>query len=198
MKQLVIASNNKKKRAEIAAIVGALGMTVLPAEKTVFVDVVENGETFADNAKKKAIAFMLANALPALGDDSGLCVAALKGAPGVYSARFSGENATDARNNSTLLAKMSGETQRHAYFICALHLAFPDATTDLTAEGQVQGEIVTSLTGDTGFGYDPLFFSPELGKTFAQSSPEEKAAVSHRGLALQALQKLMKRWAISA
>ncbi|MDQ6989928.1 MAG: RdgB/HAM1 family non-canonical purine NTP pyrophosphatase, partial [Mariprofundaceae bacterium] len=166
---------------------------VLSLEQTVFVDVVEDGKDFAANAKKKAVAFMQANQCPALADDSGLCVTALNDAPGVWSARFAGENATDNSNNLKLLADMAGITQRQAYFICALHIAFPDDLRPLTATGKVEGYILESRTGDTGFGYDPLFFSPELKQTFAQASAEEKASVSHRGRALQALHATMSQ-----
>jgi len=192
IQKLVIASNNKKKRAEIEHILQSLGITVVPAEQTVFVDVVEDGDTFAANAKKKADAFMLANKLPALADDSGLCVAALNDAPGVYSSRFAGEHSTDTDNNTKLLHDLKGLKERSAYFICALHLSIPkDMTnsTDITAEGRVQGVIIEQETGDTGFGYDPLFFSTDLGKTFAQSTPNEKAAISHRGRALSLLKE---------
>ncbi|MDX8383016.1 MAG: RdgB/HAM1 family non-canonical purine NTP pyrophosphatase [Ghiorsea sp.] len=189
--KLVIASNNAKKRQEIEAILADLSIQVLPAAQTIFVDVLEDGETFAENAKKKAIAFMQANKLPALADDSGLCVNALNGAPGVYSARFAGEQASDSDNNSKLLQAMDGETQREAHFVCALHLAFPDSVkpqeNDLTAQGSASGVIIEQHAGDTGFGYDPLFFSSELGKTFAQASAKEKSSVSHRGRALRLL-----------
>ncbi|MDX8382095.1 MAG: RdgB/HAM1 family non-canonical purine NTP pyrophosphatase [Ghiorsea sp.] len=190
--KLVIASNNKKKRAEIEHILQSLGIIVVPAEQTVFVDVIEDGDTFAANAKKKADAFMLANQLPALADDSGLCVAALNNSPGVYSSRFAGEHATDTDNNTKLLHDLKGLEQRSAYFICALHLSIPEGMTNsapITAEGRVEGMIIEQETGDTGFGYDPLFFSTDLGKTFAQSTPDEKAAISHRGRALSLLKE---------
>ena len=193
---LVIASNNAKKRQEIEAILADLSIQVLPAEETTFVDVLEDGNTFAANAKKKAIAFMQANKLPALADDSGLCVDALSGAPGVHSARFAGNQATDSDNNRKLLQKMDGKTQREAHFVCALHLAFPDTANsqedDLTAQGRSSGRILEAHTGDTGFGYDPLFFSTQLGKTFAQSTAQEKASVSHRGRALRLLHGTLK------
>ena len=133
---------------------------------------------------------MIANNLPALADDSGLCVHALNGAPGVYSARFAGEKATDADNNNKLLAALTGLNDRSAHFTCALHLSAPEGFQH-SAEGAVDGLILNELTGETGFGYDPLFFSPELDKTFAQASPEEKASVSHRGRALRSLKKLL-------
>ncbi|MDX8387712.1 MAG: RdgB/HAM1 family non-canonical purine NTP pyrophosphatase [Ghiorsea sp.] len=191
IQQLVIASNNKKKRSEIENILKTLGIEVVAAENTVFVDVVEDGDTFAANAKKKADAFMLANQLPALADDSGLCVSALNDAPGVYSARFAGESATDDDNNKKLLADLSGLNERSAHFMCSLHLSALDGSY-ITAEGRVEGLIIDQETGDTGFGYDPLFFSPELNKTFAQSHQEEKAAVSHRGRALRKLKSLLE------
>lgn len=185
--RIVVASNNRKKRAEIENILGRLGITLQPAAETNFVDVIEDSDSFAGNAQKKAAAFAKANSLPALADDSGLCVDALNGAPGVYSARYAGENASDAENNARLLAELADETNRSAHFICALHLAFPDGSEPLTAEGQVDGEILSEPAGSEGFGYDPIFFSPELGKPFALCTSEEKASVSHRGRALRLL-----------
>lgn len=192
IQELVIASNNPKKRHEIEAILGSLGIKVVPEAETVCVGVIEDSETFAENAKKKAEAFMTANKLPALADDSGLCVQALNGEPGVYSARFAGEVATDTDNNAKLLAELGTIKDRSAHFICALHLAMPDGI-GFSAEGRVEGLIVNFLTGDAGFGYDPLFFSPELDKTFAQASPKEKASVSHRGRALKQLQAQLSK-----
>ena len=188
LSKLVIASNNKKKRAEIEKILAGLNIEVVPAAATTFVDVIEDAPDFMGNAKKKADAFMQANQCAALADDSGLCVNALDGAPGVYSARFAGEHATDADNNIKLLHDLKGFKDRSAYFVCALHLSTPN-NKHITAEGKVEGHIITEETGDTGFGYDPLFFCPELNKTFAQASAEEKASVSHRGRALRALQQ---------
>jgi len=192
LEKLVIASNNKKKRAEIEEILAHLGIQVVPAEQTIFVDVVEDAPDFQGNAKKKADAFMAANQCAALADDSGLCVTALNGAPGVYSARFAGEHATDADNNIKLLHDLKGVKDRSAHFICALHLSLPNGQA-ITAQGRVEGHIITKETGDTGFGYDPLFFCPELGKTFAQSSFQDKALVSHRGRALRALQQKLSK-----
>jgi len=186
--KLVIASGNKKKRAEIERILSSLGIKAVPADKTIFVNVVEDADSFAGNAKKKADAFQAANACAALADDSGLCVAALDGAPGVYSARFAGEYATDVDNNTKLLHDLKDVKDRSAYFICALHLSMSDET-EITAEGRVEGLIIEQATGDTGFGYDPLFFCPELNKTFAQAAPQEKASISHRGRALCSLQQ---------
>ncbi|NWF37730.1 RdgB/HAM1 family non-canonical purine NTP pyrophosphatase [Mariprofundus sp. NF] len=190
--KIVVASNNKKKRAEIQAILGALGIELVSPEQTISVEVVEDADSFAGNAKKKADAFAKANGTPALADDSGLCVDVLNGAPGIYSARFAGENATDADNNIKLLADLNGTEERSAHFVCALHLAFPDSSSPLTAEGSVDGSILRELSGNTGFGYDPLFYCPELGKAFADSTPEEKASVSHRGRALRAMAERLK------
>jgi len=184
--KLVIASNNQKKRSEIAAILKNIGIRIIPSDETVFVEVEEDGETFAQNAKKKAEAFAKANHCAALGDDSGLCVDALNGAPGVYSSRFAGIDADDTANNARLRRELNGVTNRKAYFACCVHLTFPNGQ-QITAEGRVDGKILAQEDGPGGFGYDPLFYCPELEKTFAQASPEEKASVSHRGQALRKL-----------
>jgi len=190
--QLVIASNNPKKRAEIETIMNMAGVAIVPASQTRFVDVVEDGESFAANARRKAEAFCRANGKPALADDSGLCVDALDGAPGVRSSRFAGETASDEDNNARLLALLAGEENRAARFVCALHLAFPDGSPPICCEGHVDGIILDHAEGGAGFGYDPLFFCPELGKTFAAATPEEKASVSHRGRALHVLAGQLK------
>jgi len=191
LKAFVIASNNPKKRAEITAILKISGINIVPTEETVFVDVEEDGKTFTQNAKKKAEAFAGANHCAALGDDSGLCVDALHGAPGVYSSRFAGEDANDAANNALLLRKLNGVHHRKAYFVCCIHITCPDGQ-QFTSEGRVDGEILEQADGSSGFGYDPLFYCPELGKTFAQASPEEKASVSHRSRALKKLAELLR------
>ncbi len=190
--KLVVASNNAKKCREIAAILGALGVELVKPEETTFVNVIEDADSFAGNARKKAEAFAKANHLPALADDSGLCVDALDGAPGVYSARFAAPDASDSDNNQKLLAELEIHSNRSAHFACALHLAFPDSDKAFIAEGQVNGEILNQQTGSGGFGYDPLFFCPELGKAFADSTPEEKASISHRGRALRKLAEQLK------
>ena len=186
--KLVVASNNVKKCKEIAAILGGLGIEIVAAGQTVFVDVVEDADSFSGNARKKAEAFAAANGCAALADDSGLCVDALDGAPGVYSSRYAGENASDADNNAKLLEALNGAEDRAAHFACALYLCLPGGDS-LIAEGQVDGFIRRAPEGEDGFGYDPLFFCPELGKVFAETSPEEKASVSHRGRALRILCK---------
>jgi len=190
--KLIVASNNIKKRTEIAAILGDLGIELVAPCDTQFVDVIEDASTFSGNARKKAEAFADANRLPALADDSGLCVDALDGAPGIYSARFAGLDACDADNNRKLLSELTGQSNRAAHFHCAVYLAFPDRTQSFHAEGDVQGAILTQAVGVGGFGYDPLFFCPELGKVFAECAAEEKATVSHRGRALRALAEQLK------
>lgn len=187
MMKLVVATNNAKKRKELAAILDGLGIELVAAEETRFVDVVEDGDTFAANARKKAEAFAAANGCAALADDSGLCVDALDGAPGVWSSRYAGEEATDADNNAKLLQQLAGKSNRAARFVCSICLVNPESGNSITAEGHVDGEILESAVGDGGFGYDPLFFSPELGKAFALATPEQKASVSHRGRALRDL-----------
>jgi XTP/dITP diphosphohydrolase len=190
--KLIIASNNAKKRKEIAAILGVLGIELIKSEKTVCVDVVEDADSFAGNAQKKAEAFASANHLPALADDSGLCVDALDGAPGIHSSRYASLDSNDDANNAKLLKELEDIKNRTAHFACALHLAFPDNQLPITAEAQVDGEILKVAVGNGGFGYDPLFFCPELGKAFAEASSEEKASVSHRGRALHKLAEQLK------
>jgi len=192
LKKWVIASGNAKKRAEIATILAALGIELLPANETIFVEVDEDQDSFAGNARKKAESFAKANGKPALADDSGLCVEALNGAPGIYSARFAGESCLDAENNQKLLSMMDAVTNRQAHFMCALHVAFPETSESFSCAGRVQGEILREPEGVGGFGYDPLFYCPELGKVFALATAEEKAAVSHRGRALRLLIEQLK------
>jgi XTP/dITP diphosphohydrolase len=146
-------------------------------------EVVEDGETFDENAYKKALFTARVLGLPAMSDDSGLVVEAMNGAPGVYSARYGGENASDADNIEKLLTEMEGKDDRRAHFECVISLTVPSGPA-LTYDGRCEGEITREVKGDGGFGYDPVFFSPELGKTFAESSMEEKNRVSHRGRAM--------------
>ncbi|MDQ6951353.1 MAG: RdgB/HAM1 family non-canonical purine NTP pyrophosphatase [Mariprofundales bacterium] len=187
IRQLVIASNNPKKRQEIAAMLAQHGIAVVSIEETRSIEVVEDGDSFAVNASKKASAFAEVNQLPALADDSGLCVAALNGAPGIYSSRYAGVDGDDAANNHKLLQALAGERNRAAWFCCHMHLAFPDGRAPHIAEGRVDGHILSNHDGVNGFGYDPLFFCPELDVSFACATPAQKARVSHRGRALRAL-----------
>lgn len=190
--KLVVASHNKKKRHEIETILAGLGVELVTTAETRFVDVIEDADSFAGNARKKAEAFAEANLLPALADDSGLCVDALNGAPGIYSARYAGEDGNDSANNGKLLQALHAASDRAAHFCCALHLAFPDHRPAITAEGEVHGVILEHAAGTAGFGYDPLFFCPEIGKAFAEATAEEKAGVSHRGRALRALAEKLR------
>ncbi|MCI8329096.1 MAG: XTP/dITP diphosphatase [Oscillibacter sp.] len=184
--KFVLATHNAGKLAEMKAILSGLGVEVIsPAEAGADVEVEETGSTFAENAMLKAKAVCAAAGLPAIADDSGLCVDALNGGPGVYSARYGGEDLDDRGRYMLLLSGMRGQTTRAAHFSCAVACAFPNGDT-LTAEGRCDGAIAFAPMGDGGFGYDPVFLVPEKGKTFGQLSAEEKSAISHRGKALAA------------
>jgi XTP/dITP diphosphohydrolase len=147
-------------------------------------EVIEDGETFDDNAYKKAAFTAKVLGFPAMADDSGLCVDALDGAPGVYSARYAGETATDQENVAKLLAALENEENRKAAFQCVISIAVPTGAA-LTYESSCEGILTREPMGENGFGYDPLFFFPELNKTFAQLSIAEKGEISHRGKALK-------------
>lgn len=182
--KMVLASKNTHKLMEMKAILGQLGVeVVLESDVGVDVDVEETGETFEENAALKARAVMEASGLPAIADDSGLCVAALGGGPGVYSARYGGEGLTDADRYQLVLDGLRGELDRSAKFVSCICCAFPGVDT-ITARGECPGVITYAPRGEDGFGYDPVFFLPEYKKTFAQMTAEEKNAVSHRGRAL--------------
>nr|MBF0223640.1 XTP/dITP diphosphatase [Desulfobulbaceae bacterium] len=147
-------------------------------------EVEEDGQTFDENSYKKAHFTAKVLGLPAISDDSGLVVEALDGAPGVYSARYAGENATDQDNIDKLLLDLKGVQNRKAAFECVVSIAVPSGPA-LTYEGRCEGEITEEIRGDGGFGYDPVFYCPELGKTFAESNMAEKNLISHRGKALK-------------
>ncbi len=184
--KLVLASKNQKKLAEMSRILSRLGVEVCSeAEAGVDLEVEETGTTFEENSLLKARAVMEASGLPAIADDSGLCVDCLNGAPGVYSARYGGEELTDEGRYRMLLENMRGQMTRTAKFVSVITCCFPNGDV-LTARGECQGTIAYAPMGEGGFGYDPVFFAPELKKTFAQLSQEEKNAVSHRGKALEA------------
>ena len=183
--KLVLASKNQKKLVEMRDILSHMGVEVcLQSDVGVDVDVEETGTTFEENSLLKARAVMEASGLPAIADDSGLCVDALGGAPGVYSARYGGEGLDDRGRYMLLLQTMRGQTTRAAHFTCAIACAFPNGDT-ITAEGQAPGTIAFAPMGEGGFGYDPVFFVPDKAKTFAQLTQEEKAEISHRGKALR-------------
>ena len=186
MNQLVLASKNPKKLAEMNAILSQLGVEVCSeSEAGVDVEVEETGTTFEENSLLKARAVMEASGMPAIADDSGLCVDALNGAPGVYSARYGGEGLDDVGRYRLLLENMRGQMPRTAKFVSVITCCFPNGDV-ITARGECPGTIAFSPMGEGGFGYDPVFFLPSLKKTFAQLSPEEKNAISHRGKALEA------------
>ena len=184
---LVIATGNPGKITEIQEL-----LTGFPIEIKSLADfgpipqVAEDGETFDENAYKKASFTAKILGIPALADDSGLMVEALGGAPGVLSARYAGENATDAQRVAKLLKAMKGQSHRKAAFECVISIAVPSGPA-LTYEARCEGLIAEQPTGQSGFGYDPLFFYPPLNKTFGQMTIAEKSQVSHRGKALQEL-----------
>lgn len=183
--KFVLATHNPGKLREMSDILSHLGVEVVsPADLGLTVEVEETGTTFAENAMLKAKAICAASGLPAIADDSGLCVDALNGGPGVYSARYGGEGLDDRGRYTLLLNSMRGQTTRSAHFACAIACAFPDGKT-LTAEGRCDGAIAFAPLGEGGFGYDPVFLVPEKGKTFGQLTAEEKSAISHRGKALR-------------
>jgi XTP/dITP diphosphohydrolase len=192
--KLVLASKNPKKLKELSQILGQLGVEVcLQSEAGVDVNVEETGTTFEENSLLKARAVMEAAGLPAVADDSGLCVDALNGAPGVYSARYGGEGLDDAGRYRLLLEAMQGQSPRTARFVSVITCCFPNGDV-LTARGECEGTIAFAPMGTGGFGYDPVFFLPGLKKTFAQLTPEEKNAISHRGKALDAFQEKLRAY----
>ena len=189
MKKLVVASNNKGKLKEIKEILKGKYEVVSMGEMGYNEDIVEDGETFYENALIKAKTVSLALGCDALADDSGLCVNALGGAPGIISARYAGggvEHSTDTENNALLLKNLVGVEDRSAYFICTVALVYPDGKT-VRAEGYMHGSIIDSPRGNQGFGYDPLFLPVGEKRTVAELSDEEKNAISHRGNALENL-----------
>jgi len=189
MKQLVLASNNPGKLREFQQMLAPLGIEVLTQAELGIAEAEEPHCTFIENALAKARHVSAACGLPALADDSGICVEALGGAPGVQSARYAGDNPkSDQRNNEKLLHEMQGVSDRRAHYYCVLVLVRGAADPQpLIAEGEWQGEIFHTERGAGGFGYDPLFWLPGFGKTAAELTHEEKHAISHRGKALQVL-----------
>ena len=182
---IVLATNNQNKVREFRELIKGTGVEVKCLKDFgPMPEAVEDGQTFDDNAYKKSSHYARVLGLPCLADDSGLVVDALDGAPGVYSARYAGEDATDTENCDKLLREMEGKTDRSAHFMCVLSLATPGGPA-LTWEGRCDGEITTERRGESGFGYDPVFYYPDFGKTFAEVSMEQKSSVSHRGRAMK-------------
>lgn len=193
MKQLVLASHNAKKAVELRSILEKAGIALSTlAEFPGAPEPEENGLTFAENAAIKAKSALAFTGLPALADDSGLVVEALGGEPGVRSARYAGENATDADNNRLLLEKLAGlpPERRKAKFVTAIALALPDGSVR-TCDGETSGTLLDRPRGKGGFGYDPLFLSNDLGITFAEADLEAKNRVSHRGRALAGFMEML-------
>jgi XTP/dITP diphosphohydrolase len=193
MKKLVIATGNPGKLREIAAILAPLAIEVVPQTALGVSEAEEPHATFVENALAKARHASRATGLPALADDSGICVAALDGAPGVHSARYAEgagtvRDAQDRRNNEKLIAALAGNADRRAHYTCVIVLVrHADDPEPLIAEGHWHGEVIATPRGDGGFGYDPYFLLPALGRTAAELESAHKNAISHRGQALAQL-----------
>ncbi len=184
--EIVLASRNPKKIRELQAMLSEYlhDIKVLSLDDIGLTDdIVEDGESFEDNAYIKASA-VAERGYIGVGDDSGLTVNALGGAPGIYSARYAGEHGNDAANNARLLRELANKDDRSAAFVCTIACKFPDGAS-FVCRGECCGEIIDEYRGEGGFGYDPLFYYPELGKTFAELSAEEKNRISHRGKAMK-------------
>ncbi len=198
MKQptLILGTRNRKKREEIVAILGDLGLEFGDLNQWPDLpDVVEDADTFQGNAEKKAVELARQLGQWVLGEDSGLVVPALNGRPGVYSARYAGRHGDDAANNAKLLAELAPlpEDRRAAYYVCTAALADPQGQVRATVEGRCHGVIIHEARGSGGFGYDPLFLIPEYHRTFGELSPRVKHALSHRARALAKLRPALRR-----
>jgi XTP/dITP diphosphohydrolase len=188
MQRLVLASNNAKKLKELGALLSPLGIELIAQGALGVPEAEEPFFTFIENALAKARHAAHLCGLPALADDSGLCVRALGGAPGVLSARYAGEPKSDERNNQYLLQQLAGQTDRQAHFVSLLVLVrHAEDPQPIITEGNWHGEILTSPRGEQGFGYDPLFWVPSAGMSAAEMTPEAKNLCSHRALAMQQL-----------
>lgn len=193
-KKIVLASNNAGKVREFNALFAPLGITLIPQGELSVPEIDEPYGTFIENALHKARHASRVTGLPALADDSGICVDALNGAPGVYSARFAGEPKSDAANNALLVEKLQGVDNRRACYSCLLVMVrYPEDPQPVIADGLWCGEVIDSPRGEHGFGYDPFFYLPEYGQTAAELSPSIKNRVSHRGQALAALLTKMEQ-----
>ena len=196
MRRLVLASSNPGKLREFRQMLAPLGIEVAPQAELGIPESEEPHGTFVENALAKARNASRRAGLPAFADDSGICVAALGGAPGVQSARYAGSAGgredQDARNNRKLIAALEGSTDRRAHYYCVIVLVRnPGDPQPLIAEGRWQGEVIAVPRGSGGFGYDPHFLLPELGRTAAELMPDEKNAISHRGQAMQRLVEML-------
>jgi len=194
VKSVVLASGNPGKKVELEALLAPFGTRVVTQVELGITEADEPHDSFLDNALAKARHACFATRLPALADDSGLCVDALGGAPGVHSARYAGEPKSDQRNNQKLLEQMSAHDERGAHYECVLVLMRgPGDTRPLVAQAQWHGTIARAPRGSGGFGYDPLFLPRGLEQTAAELAPEEKNRISHRGQALARLLELLQR-----
>lgn len=194
MNKLIFATGNQNKMREIKAILADMDVEVLSMKEAgIDIDIVEDGKTFEENALIKARAVSKAGNALALADDSGLEVDALNGEPGIYSARYMGEDTSYDIKNMNIIERLEGvpDEKRTARFVCAMAAVFPDGT-EQTFVKTMEGRIGYKIAGENGFGYDPIFFLPEYGKTSAEISPEEKNAISHRGKALRAMEEYLK------
>lgn len=190
---IVIASNNAGKLREISSLLSPLGYALTPQSRFAVTEADEPYSTFIENCLGKARHAAKAIGLPALADDSGLCVSALGGAPGVRSARYAGHPGSDAANNAKLIAALTGVEQRDAYYYCVMvYMRHADDPQPLIAEGLWRGEIIDDARGAVGFGYDPHFYIPQLDKTAAELGMTEKNAISHRSRALASLAAQLK------
>jgi XTP/dITP diphosphohydrolase len=193
VKQVVIASNNAGKLREIARILEPLGMQASPQSNFGVPECPEPHVTFIENCIAKARFASAHTGLPALADDSGICVDALNGAPGVYSARYAGDPKSDERNNQKLIESLQGVANRKAHYYCVMvYVRYADDPQPLIAEGRWHGEIIDTPRGDGGFGYDPYFLVPQFGKTGAELDMDTKNGLSHRGQALRELAEKLK------
>ncbi|MBE6975076.1 MAG: RdgB/HAM1 family non-canonical purine NTP pyrophosphatase [Ruminococcaceae bacterium] len=193
--KVVLASKNKHKLVEIRQITDKFGFDlVLQSELGVDIDVEETGTTFEENSFLKAEAVMKATGLPALADDSGICVDALNGEPGIYSARYGFDESLDDWGRLQLLLKNTEQVpdgERQAQFVCVITMVTPEGKV-IRARGEIHGELLRAPAGENGFGYDPIFYYPPLGCTTAEMPPEEKNKVSHRAVALKVLYEKLK------
>jgi XTP/dITP diphosphohydrolase len=191
--RLILASNNAGKLREFAAILAPIGFTVHPQGEFDVPECDEPYATFVENALHKARHAARLTGLPALADDSGVCVNALGGAPGVYSARYAGEPKSDANNSAKLIEDLKSHADKSAYYYCVLvYVRHADDPQPVIADGRWEGEISATARGENGFGYDPHFWLPSMGKSAAELSPLEKNQLSHRGQALRVLVEKLK------
>lgn len=191
--KLIFATGNENKMREIREILAGRGYEILSMKEAgIDIDVEENGKTFSENALIKARAISEESGELVLADDSGLEIDALGGEPGIYSARYMGHDTSYVEKNNNLIQRLEGvpDEKRTARFVCAMAAVFPDGREEVVV-GTMEGRIGYEIAGENGFGYDPIFYLPEYGKTSAEISPEEKNAISHRGKALRAIAELL-------